>query len=283
MDDRELERLEKRLAKGMGAAIADFSMIEDGDRILVACSGGKDSSVLLHLLQRARERAPVRFELVGYHLDQGHPGFPVHVVEEFFKARGVRYEIERQDTYSIVQEKLEPGKTTCSLCSRLRRGILYNAAPRLGCNKIALGHHRDDVIETALLNLFFAGTLAAMPPKLVSNDGRNTVIRPLAYCAEDEIKQLAAGMKFPVVPCSLCSTQPDLQRDAMSRLVDELEKRQPNVRQSIVRALADVRPSHLLDRRLHDFSRNASGPEAFDAEAALPVERRAPGPRLPVV
>jgi len=255
----ETEKLEKKLAKALGEAVMDFSMIAEGDRILVACSGGKDSSVLLHMLQRLRERAPVKFELVGYHLEQGHPGFPVEVVEGFLKGRGIPYEIERQDTYSIVKDTLEPGKTTCSLCSRLRRGILYNAAPRLGCNKIALGHHRDDIVDTLLLNLFFAGTLGAMPAKLVSDDGRNTVIRPLAYCAEEDIAAFAQAMKFPVVPCRLCDEQPDLQRRAMGEMLDGLEKRFPSVRQSILKALTDVRTSHLLDRRLHDFARNAEG------------------------
>jgi tRNA 2-thiocytidine biosynthesis protein TtcA len=231
------------------------------------------------MLQRCRDRSPVGFEIVAYHLDQGHPGFPVHVVEEFFKARGLRYEIERQDTYSIVKEKLEPGKTTCSLCSRLRRGILYNAAPRLGCNKIALGHHREDIVETFLLNAFFAGTLATMPPKLVSDDHRNTVIRPLAYCAETDLAEFAKRMSFPVVPCTLCSEQPDLQRDAMSALIEQLEKKNPHVRSSIVSALGDVRPDHLLDLRLHDFKK--APPKG---EAALPVEKKQQAVRgLPVV
>src|SRR5262249_52229429 len=209
------------------------------------------SSVLLYMLPRLRERAPVQFALVGYHLDQGHPGFPTHLVQRFFESRGVAYEIERRDTYSIVKEKLEPGKTTCSLCSRLRRGILYNAAPRLGCNKIALGHHREDIIETFFLHTFFAGTLATMPPKLVSADGRTTVTRPLAYCAEEDLADFARRMSFPVVPCTLCSEQPDLQRDAMGALLAQLEKKNPHVRQSIIRALGDVRPDHLLDRRIH--------------------------------
>ncbi|HZV02324.1 MAG TPA: tRNA 2-thiocytidine(32) synthetase TtcA [Planctomycetota bacterium] len=267
--DHETEKLERKLAKAMAEAMTDFSMIEEGDRILVACSGGKDSSVLLHLLQRCRDRSPVGFEILAYHLDQGHPGFPVDVVEGFFKQRGLPYEIERQDTYSIVKEKLEPGKTTCSLCSRLRRGILYNAAPRLRCTKIALGHHREDLIETFFLNAFFAGTLATMPPKLVSDDGRNTVIRPLAYCAEEDLAEFARRMKFPVVPCTLCSEQPDLQRDAMGALIAQLEKKNPHVRQSIIRAMADVRPDHLLDRRIHDF---AKAPPR--GEAAPPVEKK---------
>lgn len=281
--NHETEKLERKLAKAMAEAMTDFSMIAEGDRILVACSGGKDSSVLLHLLQRCREKSPVSFDLVAYHLDQGHPGFPVHVVEAFFQQRGLAYEIERQDTYSIVKEKLEPGKTTCSLCSRLRRGILYNAAPRLGCNKIALGHHREDIIETFFLNTFFAGTLATMPPKLVSDDGRNTVIRPLAYCAEEDLADFARRMSFPVVPCTLCSEQPDLQRDAMGMLIAQLEKKNPHVRQSIIRALGDVRPDHLLDGRIHDF---AKAPPR--GEAALPVEKKAAAPapareRLPLV
>jgi tRNA 2-thiocytidine biosynthesis protein TtcA len=276
--NHDTEKLERKLAKLMAEAMTDFSMIEEGDQILVACSGGKDSSVLLHMLQRCRDRSPVRFDIVAYHLDQGHPGFPTHVVEEFFKQRGLRYEIERQDTYSIVKEKLEPGKTTCSLCSRLRRGILYNAAPRLGCNKIALGHHREDIVETFLLNAFFAGTLATMPPKLVSDDQRNTVIRPLAYCAETDLAEFAKRMSFPVVPCTLCSEQPDLQRDAMGALIDQLEKKNPHVRSSIVSALGDVRPDHLLDLKLHDFKK--APPKG---EAALPVEKKQAVRGLPVV
>jgi tRNA 2-thiocytidine biosynthesis protein TtcA len=269
MTTAAIEKLEKKLFQKIGKALADFNMIEEGDRILVAVSGGKDSSVLLHSLQAMRDRAPIKFDLVAYHLDQGHPGFPVHIVEEFFRSRGLEWVIDRQDTYSIVKETLEPGKTTCSLCSRLRRGILYNAAPRLGCNKIALGHHRDDGAETLLLNLFFAGRLSAMPPKLLSDDGRNVIIRPLAYCGEQEIADFCQAMGFPTVPCRLCDEQPDLQRRRIGELLDELEKDFPGLRGSILRATSDVRKSQLLDKKIWDFDKLKVA--AKDEPRKLPV------------
>lgn len=268
-----LEKLEKKLLRALGQAIADFDMIEDGDRILVAVSGGKDSSVLLHLLQDVQRRAPVRFELLAYHLDQGHPGFPVETVEAFLRSRGVPYAIEREDTYTIVKDTLEPGKTTCSLCSRLRRGILYNAAPRLGCNKIALGHHRDDVVETLLLNLFFSGRICAMPAKLLSDDGRNVIVRPLAYAAERDIEEYARLMAFPTVPCRLCDEQPDLERRRAGELLDALERDHPHVRATILRAMTDVRKSQLLDRKIFDFA-------ALRARARVPSDEPR---RLPVL
>lgn len=238
--------LEKRLAREMGRCIADFGLIEPGDRLMVAISGGKDSYTLLHLLERARQRAPVPFELIAVHLDQGQPGYDGTALEAWLLAQGYEHQIIRKDTYKLVTERIPEGQTYCSLCARFRRGILYNAAERLGCTKIALGHHRDDAIETLMLNMMFNGSLSAMPAKLLSDDGRNTVIRPLLYCAEQDIAAYSRHLGFPIIPCNLCGSQENLWRQQVKELLDELENRAPKVRQSMLAALKNVRTTHLL-------------------------------------
>ncbi len=245
---RSLDSLEKSLLGHVGRAINDFTLIESGDKILVAISGGKDSYTMLHLLRVLQKRAPVDFELIAVNLDQGHPGFPADTLEGWLKGEGYNYRLLKEDTYSIVLDKLKPGQTQCSLCSRLRRGILYNAAVELKCNKIALGHHRDDLIHTLLLNMFFAGKMGSMPPKLKSDDGRNVVIRPLAYAPEKEIAAFALAKGFPIIPCDLCGSQENLQRKKVQRLVDDLSKDIPNLRSSLLASLGNVNLSHLLDR-----------------------------------
>jgi tRNA 2-thiocytidine biosynthesis protein TtcA len=247
---RGLSVVRRSLLRDMSHAIFDFGLIEEGDRILVALSGGKDSYGMISLLEDHRRRAPVRFSLLAWHLDQGQPGYDGAPLRTWLESKGYEYVIERQDTYSVVLQHVPEGKTYCSMCSRLRRGILYSAAQRLGCNKIALGHHREDAIETLLLNLFFAGQMKAMPPKLISDDRKNVVIRPLAYCAESELAAFAQEEGFPILPCRLCGSQEGAQREETKRLLADLEKRIPHVRGSMLAALQNVRPTHLMDREL---------------------------------
>lgn len=261
---QEGNKLAKRLRRLVGAAIADYRMIEAGDKVLVCLSGGKDSYALLDLLMALREKAPVGFDLIAYNLDQAQPGFPEHVLPEYLAKRGVPSRIERRDTHRVVKRVIPEGKTMCSLCSRLRRGNIYRAATELGCHKIALGHHRDDIVETFFLNMFYGGTLKAMPPKLLSDDGRHVVIRPLAYCAEEDLAGYARFKEFPIIPCNLCGSQPNLQRQAVKEMLRQWEKKSPGRIEHIFRALQNVAPSHLADRRLFDFAGLGSETKAVE-------------------
>jgi len=252
--DFEAAKLAKRLRRLVGQAIADFSMIEAGDKVMVCLSGGKDSYAMLDVLMRLREKSPVPFELVAVNLDQRHPGFPGHVLPDYLTSLGVPFRIEVQDTYSVVKRVIPEGKTMCGLCSRLRRGVLYRVASEIGANKIALGHHRDDILETFFLNLFHGGQLKAMPPKLVSDDGKHVVIRPLAYVEESDLEAYARIREFPIIPCDLCGSQELLQRKQVKAMLREWEKKHPGRIDTIFGALTNVAPSHLLDRTLHDFA-----------------------------
>jgi tRNA 2-thiocytidine biosynthesis protein TtcA len=270
-------KLKKQLETRVGKAIHDYNMIEDGDTVLVCVSGGKDSYTLLSILMALRDRAPVDFRLIAMNLDQKQPGFPAEVLPAYFESIGIEHHIVTRDTYSVVKEKIPEGKTTCSLCSRLRRGIIYRTAKELGANKIALGHHRDDIVHTLFLNMFFGGKMKAMPPKLTTDDGAHIVIRPLAYCAESLIARYARGMAFPIIPCNLCGSQQNLQRQKIREMMQDWDRRFPGSTEAVFNAVQNVVPSHLADRALFDFegltldSPVAQGDIAFDAEELAPA------------
>ncbi|TRZ91880.1 MAG: tRNA 2-thiocytidine(32) synthetase TtcA [Rhodocyclaceae bacterium] len=268
----EANKLAKHLRRAVGQAIADFHMIESGDKVMVCLSGGKDSFALLDILLFLREHAPIDFDIVAVNLDQKQPGFPADVLPKYLREIGVPFHIEDEDTYSIVKRVIPEGKTTCSLCSRLRRGVLYRVAGELGATKIALGHHRDDILQTLFLNMFFGGKMKSMAPKLVSDDGRNIVIRPLAYCRESDLEAWAEARAFPIIPCDLCGSQPNLQRQQVKQMLRDWDKRFPGRIETMFRALGDVVPSHLLDASLFDFAGlkatgipDPEGDIAFDA------------------
>jgi tRNA 2-thiocytidine biosynthesis protein TtcA len=279
-EKEERDHLERRLARDLARAIGDFDLLKDGDRVMVAISGGKDSYTMLHLLRRFQRSAPIRIELVAVNIDQGHPGYPVETLRSWLEREEYPHRIVAEDTYSVVKAKIPEGKTYCSLCSRLRRGILYSLAQELGCTKIALGHHRDDALATLMLNLVFAGQLKAMPPKLLSDDGANVVIRPLIFAAEAQIARFAALAGFPILPCDLCGSQENLQRKQMQRLLEEMERTNPGTKTSMLAALRNVRPTHLLDAGL--WARlgltHAAAPREDEASEAggaptIPLER----------
>ena len=280
---REMNKLDKRLCRLTGQAIVDFNMIEEGDKVMVCVSGGKDSFTLLDVLLKLQKRAPIHFDIVAVNLDQKQPGFPPEILPAYLEGLGVPFHIETQDTYSIVKSKIPEGKTMCSLCSRLRRGILYTVARRLGCNKIALGHHRDDIVATFFLNMFFGAKLKSMPPKLVSDDGKHVVIRPLAFVTEKDTVRWAAQRNFPIIPCNLCGSQENLQRKQVGEMLRDWEKRFPGRIENMFNALQNVVPSHLLDDALYDFKgaratgvADENGDKAFDTEE-FPAPSALPG------
>ncbi|MBG2743651.1 tRNA 2-thiocytidine(32) synthetase TtcA [Proteus mirabilis] len=257
-------KLQKRLRRNVGQAIADFNMIEDGDKIMVCLSGGKDSYTLLSILMNLQKSAPIQFSLIAVNLDQKQPGFPEHILPEYLEQLGVEYKIVEENTYDIVKEIIPEGKTTCSLCSRLRRGILYRTATEVGATKIALGHHRDDILETLFLNMFYGGKLKGMPPKLMSDDGKHIVIRPLAYAREKDIERFAQAKNFPIIPCNLCGSQPNLQRQVIKEMLRDWDKRYPGRIETMFRATQNIVPSHLCDTQLFDFANIKQGDEIIN-------------------
>jgi tRNA 2-thiocytidine biosynthesis protein TtcA len=269
----QFNKLQKRLRHNVGDAIADYNMIEDGDKVMVCLSGGKDSFTLLDILMNLQKTAPVQFEIIAVNLDQKQPGFPEHVLPEYLESIGVPYHIIERDTYSVVKRVIPEGATTCGLCSRLRRGILYGFAEEHGVTKIALGHHRDDILETFFLNIFYGGKLKAMPPKLLSDDKKNIVIRPLAYCREKDIERFAAFKSFPIIPCNLCGSQENLQRKAMKQMLKGWDKQFPGRLETIFTSLQNVAPSQLADAQLFDFAGLQRGGAAEDTAPAVPAEQ----------
>ena len=277
-EQHNVNKLHKRLRRLVGSAIADFNMIEHGDRVMVCLSGGKDSYALLDILRNLQAHAQTRFELVAVNLDQKQPGFPEEVLPHYLSEIGMPFRIVEQDTYSVVKRVIAEGKTTCSLCSRLRRGVLYRVAGELGATKIALGHHRDDILETLFLNLFYGGKLKTMPPKLVSDDGRNIVIRPLAYCKEKDLTAYAEMENFPIIPCNLCGSQKNLQRQAVKEMLQQWDKKFPGRLETMFTALQNVQPSHLADPRLYNFMELKSGNKPFpEGDRAFDPETFEPG------
>ncbi|MDP0173980.1 tRNA 2-thiocytidine(32) synthetase TtcA [Glaesserella parasuis] len=275
-------KLQKRLRRNVGNAIADFNMIEDGDKVMVCLSGGKDSYTLLDILLNLRLNAPIHFDIVAVNLDQKQPGFPEHVLPEYLESIGLEYKIVEENTYGIVKEKIPEGKTTCSLCSRLRRGILYRTATELGATKIALGHHRDDMLETLFLNMFYGGKLKSMPPKLISDDGKQIVIRPLAYCKEKDIEKYAVAKQFPIIPCNLCGSQPNLQRQVVKEMLQTWDRQYPGRIETMFSALQNVAPSHLCDPNLFDFKGIKRGQLIDGIEGDIAFDK-AEIPSVPVV
>lgn len=262
-----INKLQKKLRRETGRAIADFNMISEGDKVMVCLSGGKDSYTMLEILRNLQHSAPVNFDLVAVNLDQKQPGFPEHILPEYLEKEGVAYHILEKDTYSIVKEKVPEGKTTCGLCSRLRRGSLYGFAEEIGANKIALGHHRDDIVETLFLNMFYGGKMKAMPPKLRSDDNRNVVIRPLAYCREKDIIEFSALKEYPIIPCNLCGSQKNLQRQVIKDMLQQWDKQQPGRIENIFAAVQNIAPSQLADTRLFDFENLEQGQQQGGEQA----------------
>lgn len=273
-------KLQKRLRRNVGNAIADFGMIEDGDKVMVCLSGGKDSYTLLDILLNLQQSAPIKFDIVAVNLDQKQPGFPEHVLPEYLESIRVDYKIVQENTYGIVKEKIPEGKTTCSLCSRLRRGILYRTATELGATKIALGHHRDDMLATLFLNMFYGGKMKSMPPKLISDDGKQIVIRPLTYCKEKDIEKYAIAKEFPIIPCNLCGSQPNLQRQVVKEMLNTWDRQYPGRLETMFGAMQNITLSHMCDPKLFDFKgikhgqmiNGIEGDTAFDEEQITPMQ-----------